>query len=228
MGVDESAVFLGGCMQLLALEIAAVSVSDATGWYTEHGWHVIRDSVQIGHSALTFVPSAVPCTYHYAITVPVNAVAAAARWCRTNEIPIIAENTHSPIHHFGEWGMEAVYFRDGVGNIVEFIGLSDAEKPQVDDFDLSMIYAISEIGLVTDDVVSTAKHIKAKYGLSSFHSSSTTFEAVGTNEGRIIVVQSGREWFPKTGIAAQSSPVHLTFLHDALHHSASWVPFEDE
>ena len=214
-------------MRIMSLDVACHMPAQAVEWYALHGWEVAQHSVRIGRTLVRFVPSVVSYTYHYALAIPTNAIPAVIRWCTAHQIRLVAKNSAQPTQHFPEWGMEAVYFYDGVGNIVEFIGQSDGDMPLVDSFDPSMVHGISEIGLVTNDVVGTATRIKEQLSLPSFHNYSETFHAVGTDEGRIIVVQSGREWFPKTGIAAQPAPVTLTCTHNGHQHSTTWNAMDE-
>lgn len=214
-------------MRILSLNMGCSAPSQASDWYALHGWDVQQCTVRFGETRVSFVPTVVSYTYHFALAVPTNAIPAVVRWCSEHQIQLIAEDGAEPIQHFLEWGMDAIYFFDGVGNIVEFIGLSDREKPLIESFDLSMVQGISEIGLVTDDVVGTVERIKEQWGLPSFHSYSETFHAVGTDEGRIIVVQSGREWFPKTGIAAQPAPLMLQGTYNGHLHSTTWNAMDE-
>ncbi len=208
-------------MRLQQITIACHDVATQTAWFAQHGWSATHQQVHIGHSTLAFEPSTTTHVYHYAMAVPTNSVAAAVRWCATHQIPLIAGDGHAPIYQFDEWGMQAIYFFDGAGNVAEFIGAYDASQPQIERFDIAMIVGISEIGVVSADVPRDAHDLQQHYKLDSFFSYNATFHPVGDADGRVIIVEPAREWYPQTGVVSTIAPVALTFdAHGHTHHVA--------
>lgn len=209
-------------MRLQQISIACHDVATQTAWFARHGWPVIDQQVHIGHSTLSFVPTTTAHAYHYAMAVPTNSIAAAVRWCDTHQIPLIAGDGHAPIYQFDEWGMQAIYFFDGAGNVAEFIGAYDAAQPIPDTFAISQIQGISEIGVVSADVAHDAHTLKQQYALDSFFSYNATFHPVGDADGRVIIVEPAREWYPQTGVFSALAPLTLTFDVHGHTYQVAW------
>lgn len=209
-------------MQFLQVTLACADVPRQIAWFARHGWVTTHDTVRIGHTTLRMTPSTNTHAYHYAMAVPTNSIAAAARWCHHQQIPLIAGTDHPFIYQFEEWGMQAIYFLDGAGNVAEFIGAYDVTCPAYNTFDLSMIRAVSEVGLVTPHVPHTADALKSTYQLDSFFSYNDTFHPVGDAEGRIIVVEPSREWYPSTGVFSTCDPLELIFEVQNQVYCACW------
>ncbi|MFZ9858920.1 MAG: hypothetical protein ACO3F2_11385 [Roseiflexaceae bacterium] len=209
-------------MQLVQVTLACADVPCQIEWFSRHGWSTTADSITVGYTTLRMTPSSHTHAYHYAMAVPANSVSAAARWCQQQQIPLIAGVNHPLIYQFEEWGMQAIYFLDGAGNVAEFIGAYDATLPACNEFDLSMIHSVSEIGLVTPHVTTIANVLKDTYALESFYSYNHTFHPVGDAEGRVIIVEPSREWYPSTGVFSTCDPLELTFVVNNCTYHAQW------
>lgn len=209
-------------MRLTHITIACHAVDHQIAWFTQHGWATApadASSIVIGDSMLCMQDTQTPHAYHYAMAVPKNSVAAAAQWCIAQGIPLIASDSDNPIYQFEEWGMQAIYFFDGAGNVAEFIGAYDATQPLYKTFEVSMVQGICEIGVVTAQVAQYAQALKHTYGLESFYSYNDTFHPVGDAQGRMIVVEPNREWYPSTGVSSTIAPVSVQFeVHGQSHH----------
>lgn len=60
-----------------------------------------------------------------------------------------------------------------------------------------------------------AAMLRTTLGVAPFRGSEgETFTALGDDQGLLIVVQRGREWYPSTGLAAAPSPLQLTLTLD--------------
>jgi hypothetical protein len=55
-------------------------------------------------------------------------------------------------------------------------------------------------------------------GLQPYRGETDTFTAVGDENGLLIVVQQGREWYPRTGISAEPSPLEIRFENNQKHY----------
>jgi hypothetical protein len=89
-------------------------------------------------------------------------------------------------HDFSGWdGARAVYFRDPEQNIVEFLARPEP-RPEL---------AIAEVGLPVDDVAAAVEAL-AELGIEPYRDWDETFAPLGTADGLLIVVRTGRGWFP--------------------------------
>jgi len=89
-------------------------------------------------------------------------------------------------HDFSGWdGARAVYFRDPEDNIVELLARPDP-RPEL---------AVAEVGLPVEDVPATVEAL-AGLGIEPYRDWDETFAPLGTVDGLLIVVRTGRGWFP--------------------------------
>lgn len=210
-------------MQLSKLTLYCNDIDAQRAWYAAHGWDVQEPCViTIGQSQLQFVASDQSYVYHYAIAVPANSIHVVQRWwlatCHTPH--------HAPygtIHAFDEWQADAVYFRDAVGNIVEFIAQRDPVAPTPTSFNLSDTLGICEIGIASSAVLSLADWCHTSLHLSAFYATSPSFYPVGDTHGRIIIVDRNRIWYPDTGVMADCTPCQITV--QTAHHAAVQLTF---
>jgi hypothetical protein len=89
-------------------------------------------------------------------------------------------------HDFTGWdGARAVYFRDPEQNIGELLARPDP-RPEL---------AIAEVGLPVDDVAAAVGAL-AELGIEPYRDWDESFAPLGTADGLLIVVRTGRGWFP--------------------------------
>lgn len=196
-------------MHITELTLYCADIAAQHTWYAAHGWNVHTDGILIGRSLLRFVASDHPYRYHYAIAVPANSIRAVQRWwlatCHTPQ--------HAPygtIHAFDEWQADAVYFRDAVGNIVEFIAKRDPQAPTPTTFTPQHMLGICEIGIASSDVLTLATWCKHTLQLTDYYSHGPTFYPIGDDHGRLIIAERTRVWYPDTGSAADITPCYVT------------------
>jgi catechol 2,3-dioxygenase-like lactoylglutathione lyase family enzyme len=127
-----------------------------------------------------------PATHHFAFHV-----ADLEPWKRRLDV--------SEEHDFSSWGgARAVYFRDPEQNLVELIARPHAQ-PEL---------TLAEVGLPVDDVGAVVEAL-AGLGLEPYRDWDETFAPLGDDEGLLIVVRVGRDWFP-VGVPAGAAPIVAT------------------
>lgn len=157
-------------------------------------------SFTIGHSILFFTETnKTNPYYHFAFTIPANKIDEALQWLAP-KVDIIPVTETEKIADFISWNAKAVYFYDPSGNIVEFIARFDLKNSTENPFDSSAILSISEIGLPVDDLVYRTETLVTAHYLSYFSKqpSRSDFTVIGDDNGLLIFVPPGRNWYPTT------------------------------
>jgi catechol 2,3-dioxygenase-like lactoylglutathione lyase family enzyme len=102
-------------------------------------------------------------------------------------------------HDFSGWdGARAVYFRDPEQNIVELLARPEP-RPEL---------TIAEVGLPVDDVAAAVDAF-AELGIEPYREWDETFAPLGDADGLLIVVRTGRGWFPYD-VPAGAAPIEVT------------------
>lgn len=184
-------------------------------------------STLIFHGTIQGIPAANRPIYHFAFNVPENRIQEACDWLQ-ERTPLLRANDEA-IFYNPNWNTYAVYFNDPAGNIVEFItrhdlqtelyDLSSNSAPNSDNhaFDTSMLLNVSEIGIMADDVSALATRLAQDFNLPYYGQSSDQFTPMGDENGLLIVVKTGRTWFPTIDLAANASPESVVFSHTPTH-----------
>ena len=151
--------------------------------------------------------------YHIAFTVPSNQIEDSLHWIRSRA-ELIPVNKEEYIADFSNWNAQALYFFDNNGNILELIGRTDLHNENNSPFTSSSILAISEVGIVTEDVKKYCEALITNFGLEYFSRQppQKDFAAVGEDSGLFIVVPQNRNWYP-TKIKSTKSWLKLQFEH---------------
>lgn len=155
-------------------------------------------SIQAGNSVLEFVENPqFNSIYHFAFNIPENKLDEAIEWCKS-KVDLIFIEDQKVITNFKNWNVNAVYFYDNNGNLLEFITRHDLDNAQTEAFSSKAILNISEIGIVNENPLELGKQLIAQYGLEFFNKNdnSELFAAVGDDEGLLIMVQPNRSWYP--------------------------------
>src|SRR6266516_3169679 len=93
--------------------------------------------------------------YHFAFNITENKLLQAKTWIAEQHIALSRDDPNN--WYSKSWNSHAIYFYDPAGNIVEFIARHSLATGQDGLFTERDILYASEIGLVTDDVVTTAE-----------------------------------------------------------------------
>jgi len=172
---------------------------------SEGGRHI---SLQAGSSILTFEQqeTATPPIYHIAFNIPHNQLQEAIQWLQ-NFTTLLPVTDSSHIADFSNWNAHAVYFYDNNGNLLELIARHGLENASAQ----LHIDCISELGVVTENPTAYADQLISRYGLTVFSRQPRLeqFTALGDDNGLLIIVKEGRNWFP-TSVPAQYFPATIT------------------
>ncbi|GHO57969.1 VOC family protein [Ktedonobacter robiniae] len=160
-----------------------------------------------GATRVTFrATEQVDSVYHFAFTIPRNKFEAAYAWISALTEPLMQNGQDRFL--FGSWNNSSVYFYDPAGNNVEFIALHDLENDAPGAFEPARdLLRVSEIGLPVHSVPAEVEVLKRDFAQLAFRESEgPQFAAVGDLDGRLIVVEIGRAWYP-TEVGAVVAPV---------------------
>lgn len=144
--------------------------------------------------------------HHYAFNVPSNQFAAAVAWLRMRA-PLIRDAAGRELFYSEDWDADSAYFYDPAGNIGELIArrtLPGADQP----FSAASLSCVSEVGVGCMHVQAAADAIQHLTGAPAYHWSppASIFAPLGDEQGLLILVPTGRIWFPDTGIPAKDTP----------------------
>ncbi|MBD8501158.1 VOC family protein [Paenibacillus arenosi] len=164
---------------------------------TEHSF-----SVQVGSTALCFerTEETLPSSYHFAINIPENQIQDSLEFVRQKVNPI--QEDGQTIVHFEDWNAHSFYFLDPEGNILECIARHNLSNASNENFSISSYINISEVGVPVPDVRAAVEVMKTELGINYWLGQSDTFTPVGDEDGLIILVKEGRQWFMSDVIAA--------------------------
>ncbi len=196
-------------MDILEIEILSDNIEETIKFYSELlGFkilHADRNTISfaVGKSVLTFIKSDnLNPKYHFAFNIPCNKIDDAILWAssRTTLIKITNEKI---IADFDSWNANAIYFYDNNGNILEFIARHDLNNASENNFDISSIESISEIGIVAENVLELSNKLINENKLSLFAkgSKSEAFSALGDDNGLFVIVKTHRNWYPTNLLA---------------------------
>jgi catechol 2,3-dioxygenase-like lactoylglutathione lyase family enzyme len=207
-------------MRITALTISTAFIDECRRFYverlgfTEH--EVIGGSdglaMQAGYTRFTLVPGTADARYHFAFNVKPDQLPDAASWLQQHGVELIpSPNGQGSVVDFPNWKARSVYFFDPAGNIVEII--ARAALPPAGNaprFGAGSLLGVSEIGLVTDDLAAYRDWLSGVHGIAGFIRQENTdmFSALGDDEGLLLLVPPGREWYMGR-FAAEKHPVAL-------------------
>jgi catechol 2,3-dioxygenase-like lactoylglutathione lyase family enzyme len=155
-------------------------------------------SFHAGSTKLTFRPSiSVKPVYHFAFDVPNNKLIEAFDSIE-KKTEIMYVIPPDKIADFYNWNAKSFYFYDNNGNILEFIARNDLDNATQKAFDGASILSVSEIGLVSKNVVAQCDELFDKYGLTAYSKQPklNKFIVLGTVTGLFILVEENRDWYP--------------------------------
>lgn len=193
-------------MEIKELQIITNQLEETERFYTEilnvPTQERTGDKVSflIGRTKLSFVldTALVQPVYHMAFDIPKNQLMEAYNWLkqRINIIPVSPETDFSS---FELWNAKSFYFHDNNDNVLELICRYDLDNESDIPFDGSLL-AVSEIGIVSDDVPFLAETIMNKYGLEVYEKqpAQDNFTVLGDEQGLLILVNEDRNWYPTT------------------------------
>jgi catechol 2,3-dioxygenase-like lactoylglutathione lyase family enzyme len=191
-------------MKILELELLSDDILKTEVFYNEVlGLKTINKkdsgiSFNAGSTKLTFRSSInIKPVYHFAFDVPNNKLFEAFDWIE-KKTEIMYVIPPDKIADFYNWNAKSFYFYDNNGNILEFIARNDLDNASQKAFDGSSILSVSEIGLVSKNVVAQCDELFDKYGLIAYSKQPklNKFIVLGTVTGLFILVEENRDWYP--------------------------------
>ncbi|CAI2767864.1 VOC family protein [Flavobacterium collinsii] len=205
-------------MKLQHLQIQTNNIQETTTFYQDVLNLSILEkdsnsiSIQAGKSILKFIENPqFDSIYHFAFNIPQNKLQEAIKWA-TNKLDLIIIEDTNVIANFESWNANAIYFYDNNGNILEFIARYDLDNSQTKSFSSKSILNISEIGIVNEHPLDLANQLVTEHELELFskNDNNELFAAVGNDEGLLIIVRPGRNWYPtKTPSKSNSTEVRI-------------------
>jgi catechol-2,3-dioxygenase len=209
-------------MKIHTVKLETPSLSQIADFYRSAlGLEVItaeagKAHARIGSSWLIFSENpAATGIYHFAFNIPCNHIRESMAWLERCGIELIANEKGETRIDFPNWNAEAVYFFDAAGNIVELIARRDLANESSQTFGPESLLEISEIGVVTDDVLAWNAQAAEQWGILPFEKQkpAADFSALGSDLGLFIVVPENRKWF-LTDIPAAKMPLEVLFEND--------------
>lgn len=151
-------------------------------------------TVKVGFTSVTFKQSPVDSEpfYHFAINIPENKMAEAKFWIQT-KVELTKEENLDEVF-FKSWNAHAIYFEDPSGNIIELIARHNLKNGVEHIFSSEDILNISEIGVVTDEVIPMVRKLN-ELGIPNWKEDSEGLTPVGDEMGLFIIVKSNRRWY---------------------------------
>ncbi len=168
----------------------------------------------LGHSRLIFTETTVESPrYHLAFNIPCNQIDLARTWIDL-KVDLLPVGPGEVLTDFKNWHARSFYFYDNNRNILELIARFDLQNEQMGVFGAGSILSISEVGIVTDDVLAFTSMLAQTHGIPYFRDFAPTeeFTAMGDDNALLVVVKKHRNWYP-TAIAAVANPVKIILEH---------------
>ena len=138
--------------------------------------------------------------YHFALLVPGNRFAAARDWLAARAPLLARPESDETVFAFDAWNALACYAHDPAGNVVELIahrGMAESAEPGA--FAVAELRGISELGIVTPDLVAALRALRAA-GLELWSGEvggpREGFGFVGRRAHTLILCPPGRPWLP--------------------------------
>lgn len=148
-------------------------------------------------------------TLHLAWRVPPGSFDAAAKWIGRH-VRLLERDGKTEFAFDRLWRARSAYWRDDNGDVLEII-----EHPPVSSssgqFDAGMVLGVDEVGIAVEDIDKDVPAIEDSLGVRRLGGASRSFVPVGDDEGKLIVVSSGRAWFP-TSATAEVAPIEVALV----------------
>ncbi len=164
--------------------------------------------------------------YHFCFNIPENQFLQAKVWL-SKRIPLLKDENGNDEFKSQTWNATSLYFKDTAGNILEFIARHDQKNATEIPFNSEQILQVSEIGLPSKDVISFAKELCGKLGVSVYKQEpNETFTPIGDEDGLFILPVENRIWIPNTGVPARMLSVKVDVEVNGKEFKLSGVPYE--
>lgn len=166
--------------------------------------------VRVGWSTLTLIEGLTGAgSHHLAITVPADQFGSAKRWL-SGRLPLLHREGVDEFSLPPPWNSESIYFLGPEDVLLELIARHDLPTSGTQQFTPDSLLGVSEVGVAVDDVDVAAAAVHAAVGLDRFGSGGSGFLPIGDNHGLLILVATGRTWFPTTSMRPSQDPLVVT------------------
>lgn len=211
-------------MHIRQVQLATRSLDDTVRFYERLGCAVLADDdsvrVTVGSSQLVFrVLDGMTGAHHLAFTIPTGTFADAKR--RVAEVAtVLGADGVDEFEGPAGWDSRSVYFEGPDRQLLELI-----ERRELPDGDAApaagqaapadghpaplapLLVSVSEVGIAVPDVPGAVETL-SQHGLDPYAGPpGPDFAPVGDVDGLLILVSSGRQWFPTLDRAPSSAPV---------------------
>lgn len=131
--------------------------------------------------------------YHFALDIPPNQFKNAKKWAEA-KVVLNKEDGEDEVH-FENLGAHSLYFEDPSKNIVELIARQSS--PSVEgDFSAESILKISEMGIVTNDVLAVGHQLmESGIPVKDHQPLKEQFNFMGYDSTFVILVCENRTWY---------------------------------
>ncbi len=199
-------------MKLKSLTLFTNQLLEQKNFYTKIlGFELLdneKDSfaIQVGITKLKFKWSEEDFKYHYCFLIPSNKLNESISWLQ-DRLKLIHIEEDRVIQNFESWNADSVYFHDGAGNLAEFIVRYDLKNEREEEFSLSQILSVNEIGMPTNNVAKINAALEEKLNSKFWKGDLKRFGTNGSQNGLFLLVNNElkKTWFP-TELITQSSP----------------------
>ncbi len=205
-----------GSVNISKLELLSNNIASQKEFYKKLGFNIIAENnksftLKAGISYITFVQTdAVKDPfYHFAFNIARNKIDEAHSLMKA-QVELLQRTPGEEIIYFPNFNSHSIFFEDSCRNIVEFIARHDLKEDQQTPFSVKDLINVSEIGLVTDDVIATANTLNPLLKVSSYNPAVETFCPIGDVDGLIIIVKKGRLWAVTKDRYGEKFPVKLS------------------
>lgn len=166
--------------------------------------------------------------YHFCFNIPENKFDECKAWTLA-KIPLLKDDKGNDEFTGGAWNSSSIYFKDSAGNILEFIARHDQANATNEPFSSLQILQVSEIGLPSQDVISFAKELCKKLGVSVYRQDfNETFTPIGDEDGLLILPVENRIWYPNTGVPAKLLDVKVDLEVNGKKFQIKGMPYETQ
>ncbi|HWV22700.1 MAG TPA: VOC family protein [Thermomicrobiales bacterium] len=146
--------------------------------------------------------------YHLAFDITENRIDE-ARGLLRQRTDILPAGDDGIVTASPSWDAHSLYF-NAPGNLnLELIARHRLPNAISTDFAFTDIQNISEVGIPVTNPIDAVTSLQHTFGLAPFGEPSETFAPVGSDTGLLILVKSGRIWFPTNDQATTNRPLKI-------------------
>ncbi len=149
-------------------------------------------------------------SHHLAFTVPADQFGSAKCWL-ANRVPLLQRAGVDEFSLPPPWHSRSVYFLGPENVLLELIARHDLPTGGLAPFSPANLLCISEIGVAVHDVEAASRAARESFGLDRFDSGGPGFAPLGDHHGLLIVVATGRVWFPTPDLTPSPDALAVTF-----------------